>query len=131
MAHQDSLKLKRLQSQRYTLENDLQLTESHINSLQHKLTNIQQRLQRILLDIARIEGHADAFVVTEHALLRYVERILGYDMDVLSAAILPQEARSQISKLGNGVYPVTTAGHSFRIRVQGSVVTTVLPPTGE
>lgn len=66
--------------------------------------------------------------VTNHALLRYLERHLKLDIEQLRADVLPQDALMlhAITVLGNGTYPV---GDSHRIVVKDNTVVTVLPYT--
>lgn len=49
-------------------------------------------------------------MVTEHALLRYIERIYGVDMNELKAEILTPSLTSTIRKLGSGKYPLPLGG---------------------
>lgn len=49
-------------------------------------------------------------MVTEHALLRYIERIYGVDMEELKAQILTPSLASTIRKLGSGKYPLPLGG---------------------
>ena len=128
-AHQLRLTLKKLQSQRYALQQEYQAAH-HAGTDPERTRQLQADLTEVLQAIYTVEHEAHSIVVSEHALLRYFERILGYDLDILSAALLPPETVARIQQLGSGTYPVTVAGQTVRIRVQDRVVTTVLPRKG-
>lgn len=131
MAHHISLKLKRLQSERYVLEHEISIARNQGQMESEAIERLRLQLTSVIREIAVLENQAPEVVISEHALMRYVERILGYDMEVLTEAVLPGPTRKLIASMGSGVYPVTNAaGQQFRIRVQGTVVTTVLPPAG-
>lgn len=80
---------------------------------QVSLRALEDRL-RVLTDESK------APTLTDHAVLRYLERVQGVDVGAARASILPPTVVEMIQKLGSGVYPVG----SFRIKVvKGSVVT--------
>ena len=62
--------------------------------------------------------------VTDHALLRYMQRVMGYDVETLRASL---ENRISATYL-DGACGVTVDGYSYRIGrgADGVVVTTVL-----
>ena len=62
--------------------------------------------------------------VTDHAIVRYIERVMGVDRRTLEAIVVPELANAQVVKFGDGIFSAET--HSFIVR--GGVVTTVLPP---
>jgi len=45
-------------------------------------------------------------IVTEHAILRYLERTMDLDMDEIKNKILSESTVEQIKILGNGKYPI-------------------------
>lgn len=62
-------------------------------------------------------------VVSEHAILRYIERIMGVDLEEVRIKILPEDKKEMIKTLGNAKYPIN--GHS--IVVKDNIVITVYP----
>lgn len=66
----------------------------------------------------------DDIDVSDHAVVRYLERVQGWDIEALKATIVPPEIRALAEKMGNGAYPV--AGGKYKVRVQGGVVVTVI-----
>lgn len=63
---------------------------------QTMLSDIQKQINEILSEV----------VVSEHAILRYFERVLGYDIEDIKNKILPEEIKPKIKELTNCEYPV-------------------------
>jgi phosphoketolase len=93
-----------------------------------RLTDLGNQEKSILADLERLRPVIDAGppVVSEHALLRYLERIEGLDLDAVRARILGADENMSraLATLGNGTYPVAD---SHRVKVINRVVITVLP----
>jgi hypothetical protein len=62
--------------------------------------------------------------VTDHAMIRYIERVMGIDMEALKARILTPETRAFIDQFGSGKFPVAPG---YRLVVKNRVVITVEP----
>lgn len=63
-------------------------------------------------------------IVSEHAIIRYIERVLGISIDEISQKILGNEIEKQIETLGNGTYPIND--NEFKIVVKDNVVVTII-----
>ena len=61
--------------------------------------------------------------VTDHAVLRYWERVIGFDPNDAIQQILTPELIEQYATLGDGEYPV----NGFRVLIRNRKVITVLP----
>lgn len=59
--------------------------------------------------------------ITDHAIVRYLQRVKKIDMDKTREAILPKEHHKTIKSYGDGKYPVG----NHRIVVKHGVVITV------
>lgn len=67
------------------------------------------------------------FQISEHAIIRYLERVLGLDLEIVMAEMLPEHVKAQIATLENGDFPVKTRqGFPFWLRVRNKRVITVL-----
>lgn len=64
-------------------------------------------------------------LVSDHAVVRYLERIEGVDIEAIKKKILPEHMVKMTKALGNGYYPV---GDTHKIRVKDGIVVTVLDP---
>jgi hypothetical protein len=66
-------------------------------------------------------------LITDHALVRYLERVGGLDVEALRSAIAQSLARAELAarEIGETTYTVRTAHHVFIIE-QGRLIT-VMP----
>lgn len=66
--------------------------------------------------------------ITDHALLRYIERTQGVDVETLRVELRAMALRGAgaAQRIGGGEYTIIC--ESLRLRVVGSNVVTVLPP---
>lgn len=65
---------------------------------------------------------AKAPVVSEHALLRYIQRLYGVDLDEVSSQILTPSTVAAIKTLGSGKYPLECGGKAV---VKGNTVVSI------
>ena len=63
--------------------------------------------------------------VSDHALIRYLERVKGMDLDAIRAEIIDEEIERQVSILGgHGAY--LNKDQSYRVRIQDNTAVTVI-----
>lgn len=60
--------------------------------------------------------------VSDHALVRYLERVKGIDIEALKAQMLHRGVALWYERLGDGVYPVD----SYRLVIKNATVVTCL-----
>ena len=80
------------------------------NSL-HKINSEKQQLIK-----------SNEVIVTEHALLRYVERVLKIDLEEVKTQMLPDKTLEAIRICRTGKFPV----NDFKLIVKNGVVTTIM-----
>jgi hypothetical protein len=104
-------------------------TEQSIKALKDQQQDIVRRLQqekdtlvRINQGIDRIKRESDKLVVSEHAILRYFEKVLKFDIEEIKKKILPAKQGEQVKVLGSGTFTADT----HRLRVKNGVVVTIL-----
>ena len=81
--------------------------------------NEAQALQQAINDF--LECQKDP-IISEHALLRFFERVKGFDLEQVKAEILTEQVKVLIRQLGSGVYPV----NGFKIKVKDGTVVTIV-----
>lgn len=71
----------------------------------------------------------DTISVTDHAVVRYFERVLQYDIEEIRKNILTEEIKKQYEILGNGTYPNrdNITRKKFHTVVSNLSVVTVIP----
>lgn len=65
--------------------------------------------------------------ISDHAIVRYVERVIGVARKDIERKVLPPETLALARKLGDGCYVVEG---SHKVVVEDGTVTTVLPLHG-
>lgn len=108
-----------------------------INSVKEKLTEFQRQKEILDREILTCKGMIGTFEkqinklrnpdvpkVSEHAFVRYFERVVGFDLQEISDYILSPNNLSLIAQLGDGTYPLNET-HKFVIKQ--NTVTTILP----
>lgn len=103
-----SRKLKSLQVTENKLKSHISQCDKQIKVLTKESSEAQKQLQKIVTEKAKLEEENDGIpLVTEHAMLRYVERQMGIDLEKVFKEIqlLPAE---QMVRHGNTIVTVLT-----------------------
>jgi hypothetical protein len=101
-------------------ERELETARSRARAERGRLSSLTRRR-------AALQQRATAPVLTEHALVRYLERIRGIDVEAVRQAIVTPELVRQVETCGDGLYP----GPGCRVKVVDRMIVTVLPPSCE
>lgn len=125
--------LKSLNSQLQAAEMSLKLSKAafdevsrEYNAAKQRLESVQRRVDKIKADIQAIKTTATAApIVTEHAMMRFVQRVLGITNDELVARIVPPDTMALIKQIQSGKIPVNDPMVPFRLVVKNGVVITV------
>jgi len=121
MSIKKSQELKQLQSRKAKLEikiKDLQKTAREGQSDYDKAMGQMKAIENEIKSFADVE-----VVVSEHAILRYMERVMGFDLEMVRTAILSPDNLMMIKKLGAGKYPLPGGG---RIVVKDNVIVSIV-----
>lgn len=101
-------------------------SESKIEELEREIKRLRKIKTECEVELKttkkRITDMNSDVTITDHAVIRYFERKLGYDVESLRKIILPDEIKEQVRTLGNGEYPV----NGFKIVVKNKRVVTVV-----
>ena len=97
-----SAKLKQLQQKDKILESEIIELSNKVKSFQRTLNKLHKERNIIK---SSIDNLTKDFVVSEHALIRYFERVKGYDLNEISKDILSiSNLEATYEALGNGKY---------------------------
>jgi predicted nucleic acid-binding Zn-ribbon protein len=100
MSNQKNQKtLKELMSQLQVLEGDLEADKVALTNIQHKMRLKQSSAQSLRDKIKKLENPVVP-QVSEHALYRYYERVLGVNYDGIRAEILNDKAVAMLQACG-------------------------------
>ena len=102
MARKAREELKKLDSMRATLEAEISAMAMEEKALKQDISSKKQVLNQIKQKINNLSINNGDITVSEHAIIRYFERVLGIDVDKIAETILPEEEAELIRDLGNG-----------------------------
>jgi len=115
--------LKKLQTQRNKLLLQMEDIKRQKASLSEESVFINNQIQKLDRDIKKLQdSKTDELIVSEHAMLRYIERVIGIPLDDIKAKIATSSVINVAKTLGNGTYPVD----GFKVKVIDNVVVTVI-----
>lgn len=102
-----SRKLKSLQVTHGKLETQIRTNTKIIKTADNDRIDAEIRQREIGQQIKELESIANTPIVTEHALLRYCERVLHIDLEQVHADILAMRSEDKV-QIGNTVVTVYT-----------------------
>lgn len=95
--------LKQLQSQKTKLEEELKVINAEVNRVRRQQKGLLSNLNTINQKIKNMMS--TEVILTEHAILRYLERVKGVNMEDVKDTILDDDTKSKIEVLGSGKFP--------------------------
>jgi hypothetical protein len=113
--------LKQLTVRLTKAETEHAASVADVKTAQKREAELRRTKERLRQEVEDCKAGRGDPVVTEHAMLRYFERVLGYDLEEIRGMILNDQARAYIEQFGTGKIPCG----GFRIVVQDRVVVTV------
>jgi len=113
--------LKSLQTLLKTAEGEVAILKLKISSLNKELTNKTNSVN-ILKDKIKTYNVGNDVKVTEHAMLRYLERVKGINLAEIEGELVTSKIKTQVEKLGDGTYPTE---NGFRVTIKNNMVVTV------
>jgi len=116
----NSNSLKYLQVRRDELDAEISLILKNLNSIESELTGKRKQLEAIKKEIQEISQSRP--VVSEHALLRYCERILKIDLKKIEQEMLSEKNVALIEHIRSGKIPVEGR---FKMVVKNKVIVTI------
>jgi len=96
--------LKGLISRRSTLETEKREIDLQSRALDARMRKVDKQLRTVNNQISKMENKGT--IVTEHAILRYLERGLGMDMKQVRDHILTEGVRTLAESGGSGQVPI-------------------------
>jgi len=118
----DTRKVKGLKSQLIKLQEDRELLKLQVEEKTKQLIAKNHAISSIIKEIHKYQGNGK-ITVSEHAILRYLERIEGISIEEIESKIITQEILGLVETLGGtGKYPL----NENTIVMKDFTVTTVL-----
>ena len=115
-------KIKKLKSHLKAMQTDADVLKTLFTSKQREYNAKLQAIERVKEQIKDIENNNDVRV-SEHAIVRYLERVKGLDVEEVKKEILTCEVLELIAHLGgSGSYP----NKDFNVVMKNYTVTTII-----
>jgi hypothetical protein len=119
----EARKVKNLQSQLNNLIGDYEALKVEVANKQREVSQKKYAIDFLKEQISKM-NNKKSIKVSEHAILRYLERISGLEIENIEKIILNDDVLDMINKLGgNGTYP----NNEFKVVLKNYVVTTIIP----
>ena len=116
------------------LKRQLNIIKSEIKSINKEIEELNKRRSKFQKEAKLVQEEIDkmnsqGIGVTERAVLRYFERVLGFNIEDIKKKITPETTIQQVKELGDGEYPIKdlySIDNPFSIIVKNNNVITVL-----
>ena len=115
-------KYKQLQSQLNNMLADADALKIEVANKQREYNQKLQAVEKLKNEMAKL-NNSENLKVSEHAIVRYFERVKGFDIEQVEKEILSEQVLKLVDKLGgNGSYP----NDGFSVVMKNYTVTTVV-----
>ncbi len=103
MSVKNSQQLKQLQTRKAKLEVDIKALEKDAKEKQQAHSKALNALKSVCREISDLQN--SEIVVSEHAIIRFMERAMGLDIEQIKQQILTADNVRAIEAMGDGKYP--------------------------
>jgi hypothetical protein len=117
----ESFEIRALERQLQDLEREINLKISNKRELEFEIKTLEQEKYKVEDRLRSLRP--DEITLSDHALIRYIERIEGYSLDEFREKIITDRARKAIGKFPSGL--ITMDG--FKMRVKNRKIITIIP----
>lgn len=121
MAIKQKEELKKLQSLLIKQKSEIDLIKRERQLINERLSVAERNLRNTEEELKKLKT-GNKIIVSEHAVLRYLERTMELDLKAVENEILSEEVVSQYKTLGNGKYPVS---NGCKAVIKDNVVLTI------
>lgn len=123
MSIKDSVTLKSLETKYNSLDTKRNLIIKEVEENQATAAKLKKEMGQIKQQIDNLKVKStNNIVISEHSLLRYIERVIGIDLDEISRKILNENDMKIVKTLGNCTYPKD----GFKVKIQNGIVVTII-----
>ena len=113
---------KQLQSQINNLTADREALKTEISIKQSESKRKAEEINKLKAQIENLSKDK-TLKVSEHAIVRYFERVKGFNIEEIQSSILNQNIRGLVSVLGDGSFPHPDG---YNVVFKDSTVVTIL-----
>ncbi|MBR7928164.1 hypothetical protein KBI51_08265 [Aerococcaceae bacterium zg-ZUI334] len=124
MSNKKREELKRLQTLKVNAEAELTSLRFEANAMKKEIELKETNIRSLNQQIEKLTKESKGITVSEHAIIRYLERVLGINSEEIVEKILPERTKQLAMELGNGQYAVNEG--EFKVVIRNGVVVSVL-----
>lgn len=121
--------LKKLESIKSTLEAELESLKVEEKNIKEEIGNKKNLINNITQKINNLVKSKSDLIISEHAIIRYIERVMKIDIEEINKMILPEDAVSFVKKNGDGKFPINDG--QFMVVIKNGVIVTVITNENE
>ena len=121
MALKQKEELKKLQSLLVKQKSEIELIRRERQLIDERLSITERNLRKTEDELKKMKT-GNKIIVSEHAVLRYLQRIMELDLKAVENEILTDETLKQYRTLGNGKYPIS---NGCKAVIKDNVVITI------
>ena len=121
MKHLGGAKIKNYQTLINKTKQEREQLTLEYRALQSKMDKLNSRIKGYQEELTKITSQSNSLIVSEHAMIRYLERVYKLDLFKIEAEIASAELFTKVQELGSGTYSCED-GYSAKV-VDGVVVT--------
>ena len=118
-----SQELKSCQSLLAKQKGELEVVEKEFQTVSQKRGAIKATIKELTQRIQKLSAKSEAPIVSEHALLRYFERVGGLSLEIAISHILTKPIIGLIDEYGSGTFP---SENGFKVVVKNRTVVSIL-----
>ncbi len=116
MSVKSMTELKKLNTLQSKLQGEMEVLKNQKELLAKEITTKNEQINNVKHEIAKLKKRSQELIVSEHAILRYMERVLKLDIAAFANSILTDEVRKEHKLIGNGTYSVNNSEYQLVIR---------------
>lgn len=117
----EARKIKGLKSQLKIMQGDAESLKIEVSNKQREYNHKINKIKALKEEISKFENNEN-IKVSEHAIVRYFERVKGYNISEIEKEILTDDVLDLVKKLGGtGGYP----NKNFKVLMKNFTVTTI------
>lgn len=118
----EARKIKGLKSQLNLMIGDAEALKVEVSNKQKEYINKLNAIKSLKKEIEKFENNKQ-IKVSEHAIVRYFERVKGFNISDIEKEILTEEVLKLVEQLGGtGGYP----NNNFKVHMKDYTVTTIV-----
>jgi predicted nuclease with TOPRIM domain len=114
--------LKQKQTYLNKLNGEIEAKKTEKSHLDKELNVLIGKQKALNEEIKKLQENSGELIISEHAIIRYIERVIGININDIKEAIYSETLINQVSILGNGNYPI---GNGVKAVVKNNVVVTI------